>query len=45
MILSIFQKTGIVPYDPSKVLDLLCEKIDTQNRALGMDGYNAMIEE
>jgi hypothetical protein len=44
-ILSAFRKTGIVPYDPSKVLDLLREKIDAQTRALGIKGYNAMIEE
>jgi hypothetical protein len=44
-ILSAFRKTGIVPYDPSKVLDLLREKIDAQNRALDMEGYNAMMEE
>jgi hypothetical protein len=44
-ILSAFRKTGIVPYDPSKVLDLLRDKVNAQNRALSIEEYNAMMEE
>jgi DDE superfamily endonuclease len=44
-ILSAFRKTGIVPFDPSKVLTPLQNRVDAEYKALGIEGYNTMLEE
>jgi DDE superfamily endonuclease/Tc5 transposase DNA-binding domain len=44
-ILSAFRKTGIIPHDPSKVLEPLQEKIEADRKAYNTEGYNAMLVE
>jgi DDE superfamily endonuclease len=44
-ILSAFNKTDIIPHNPSKVLIPLQQRVDAHYRALNIKGHTAMIEE